>query len=126
MLVAGINYLYRKAMISRNHVNTVAAALIYRKKLHILLFMTILCQGVFIFPDLEYPSFYLPNALAQEDQAEPVACITYDSEENIIKIDCEHANLTDIDNQLKDPDLLNKETENGVWLLKAGVVVGLS
>ena len=78
---------------------------------------------MFIFLDLEYPSIYLPNALAQEDQAEPVTCITYDSDENIIKIDCEHANLTDIDNQLKDPDLLHKETENGVWLLNAGVVV---
>jgi mannuronan 5-epimerase len=123
MLVVGINYLFRKSMVSRNYVNTVATALIYRKKLHILLFMTILCQWVFILTDFEYPSFYLPNALAQEVQAEPVACITYDSEENIIRIDCEHANLTDIDNQLKDPDLLHKETENGVWLLNAGVVV---
>jgi mannuronan 5-epimerase len=124
MLVVGINYLFRKSMVSRNYVNTVATALIYRKKLHILLFMTILCQWVFILTDFEYPSFYLPNALAQEVQAEPVACITYDSEENIIRIDCEHANLTDIDNQLIDPDLLHKETEeNGVWLLNAGVVV---
>jgi parallel beta-helix repeat protein len=83
----------------------------------------ILCQSSFIFPEFGHPSFYFPNALAQQDQAEPVACITHDSEENTIVIDCEHANLTDIDNQLRNPDLLHKETENGVWLLNAGMVI---
>lgn len=100
-----------------------AATILYRKKLHLLLFLTILHQWVLIFPEFEYPSFYLPKGFAQEDQAEPVACITHDSEENTIRIDCEHANLTEIDNQLQDPDLLHKETENGVWLLNAGVVI---
>lgn len=100
-----------------------AATILYRKKLHLLLLLTILHQWVLIFPEFEYPSFYLPKGFAQEDQAENVACITHDSEENTIQIDCEHANLTDIDNQLQDPDLLHKETENGVWLLNAGVVI---
>jgi mannuronan 5-epimerase len=100
-----------------------AATILYTKKLHLLLFLTILYQWALIFPEFEYLSFHLPNALAQQDRAEPVACITHDSEENAIRIDCEHANLTDIDNQLKDPDLLHKETENGVWVLNAGVVI---
>jgi mannuronan 5-epimerase len=38
-------------------------------------------------------------------------------------IDCEHANLTDIDNQLQNPDVLHKETIDGVWLLNAGMVI---
>ncbi|HEU4443312.1 MAG TPA: hypothetical protein VFR94_01425 [Nitrososphaeraceae archaeon] len=99
------------------------ATILYSKKLHLLLFLTILYHLMFILPEFEYPSFYSPNALAQQDQAEPVACITHDSEENTIRIDCEHANLTDIDNQLRNPDLLHKETENGVWLLNAGIVI---
>jgi parallel beta-helix repeat protein len=59
----------------------------------------------------------------------PTACITYDSTENIITITCKSANLTDIDNQLKDPNILHKETttDNGqnkvIWLLNAGMVV---
>jgi parallel beta-helix repeat protein len=50
----------------------------------------------------------------------------YDSEERIITVNCKSANLTDIDNQLKDPDILNKETSNSddaIWLLNAGIVV---
>jgi parallel beta-helix repeat protein len=92
-------------------------------KFNLFLFLMILCQSSFIFPEFGHPSFYFPNALAQQDQAEPVACITHDSEENTIMIDCKHANLTDIDNQLRNPDLLHKETENGVWLLNAGMVI---
>jgi mannuronan 5-epimerase len=32
-------------------------------------------------------------------------------------------NLTDIDNQIRNPDILHKETANGVWLLNAGIIV---
>ena len=99
------------------------ATILFRKKLHLLLYLTIFYQWAFIFSAFEYPSYYLPNGFAQEDRAESVACVTYDSEENTIRIDCEHANLTDIDNQLRNPDLLHKETENGVWLLNAGMVI---
>jgi mannuronan 5-epimerase len=120
----GVSFFARKSILPQISRNILATILTFRKELCLLLlFQTISCQFVLIVADIEYPSIYFRGALAQQDQAEPVACITYDSEENIIKIDCEHANLTDIDNQLKDPDLLHKETENGVWLLNAGVVV---
>jgi poly(beta-D-mannuronate) C5 epimerase len=51
------------------------------------------------------------------------SCITYDSSEKIITITCKSANLTDIDNQLKDPGILHKETTDGTWLLNAGIEV---
>jgi nitrous oxidase accessory protein NosD len=51
------------------------------------------------------------------------SCVTYDSTENTIRISCGFADLTGIDNQLKDPDLLHKETAKGVWLLNTGIVI---
>ena len=52
------------------------------------------------------------------------ACITYDPNENIITITCKSATLTDIDNQLKDPDILQMENiASKVWLLNAGIVI---
>jgi hypothetical protein len=84
--------------------------------------LIISCQWVFISPDFGYHSFYIRNAVAQQDQIERETCITYDTEENTIGINCKHANLTDVYQQVEDPDLLNKET-NGVWLLNAGIVI---
>jgi hypothetical protein len=37
------------------------------------------------------------------------SCVTYNSADNIIRISCGFVDLTDINNQLKDPDLLHKE-----------------
>src|SRR5215216_1993731 len=56
------------------------------------------------------------------------SCIMYDSEERIITVNCKSANLTDIDNQLKDPGILHKETstndnDDTIWLLNANIVV---
>lgn len=52
------------------------------------------------------------------------ACITYDPNDNIITITCKSATLTDIDNQLKDPDILQIENiASKVWLLNAGIVI---
>jgi hypothetical protein len=55
------------------------------------------------------------------------SCITYDSIDNIITISCD-SSLTDIDNQLNDDTILDKEqpqqSDNGVWLLNAGIIVG--
>ena len=52
------------------------------------------------------------------------ACITYDPNENIITITCKSATLTDIDNQVKDPDILQMENiASKVWLLNAGIVI---
>jgi parallel beta-helix repeat protein len=51
------------------------------------------------------------------------SCITYDPENKVIVITCRHATLTDIDNQLKDPDILHRETIDGIWLLNASIVI---
>jgi mannuronan 5-epimerase len=62
----------------------------------------------------------------QIEESSSSGCIMYDSEERIITVNCKSANLTDIDNQLKDPDILHRETSNNddaVWLLNAGIVV---
>src|SRR5215213_11456883 len=60
--------------------------------------------------------------------ASSVPCITYDSTTNFITVTCNSASLTDIDNQLNDNTILDKEqpqqqSNNGVWLLNAGIVV---
>ena len=62
------------------------------------------------------------------------SCITYDSTDNIIRITCNSASLTDIYNQLKDTNALNKENSaantntnaaanDKTWLLNAGIEV---
>jgi mannuronan 5-epimerase len=50
------------------------------------------------------------------------ACITYDPTEKTITITCGSASLTDISNQLKDPNILQKGND-GEWLLNAGIVI---
>jgi poly(beta-D-mannuronate) C5 epimerase len=88
--------------------------------------MIILSQSIFLLPLLNGTPL---SANAQEQQrqllqgTESNSCITYDSTENAIRISCKHTSLTNIDNQLQNPDLLHKETTNGVWLLNAGIVI---
>jgi parallel beta-helix repeat protein len=50
-------------------------------------------------------------------------CITFDTDVNVITITCEQANLTDIDNEIRNPNILHKESIDGVWLLNAGMVI---
>jgi mannuronan 5-epimerase len=50
------------------------------------------------------------------------ACITYGPAEKMITIACGSASLTDVNNQLKDPNILQKGN-NGEWLLNAGITV---
>jgi parallel beta-helix repeat protein len=55
-----------------------------------------------------------------------VPCITYDSSTKVITVTCNSASLTDINNQLNDNTILDKEEQqsnNGVWLLNGGIVV---
>jgi mannuronan 5-epimerase len=54
----------------------------------------------------------------------PSNCITFDSEERIITITCKTSNLSQIDSQLKDADVLRKDgvIERG-WILNAGLTV---
>jgi hypothetical protein len=67
-----------------------------------------------VFPAPETSFLYMQNADAQQQDAGSDLCITYDSTENAIRINCKYINLTDIYNQLQDPDLLHKETTDGV------------
>ena len=72
-----------------------------------------------------------PSALAQ-DASVPLSfstnsnCIEYDSKERIITIMCDSANLTDIHNQLRNSDVLEKAESlpsGQVWLLDAGIII---
>ena len=72
----------------------------------------------------------LPFSYAQQQQrnaaTNSAACISYDSKDNIITITCDSASLTDINYQLNDDTILGKEqqqSDNGVWLLNAGIIV---
>ena len=74
-----------------------------------------------------FHSLYQASSAFGQDQSQQIEssnpCITYDRAEKIIIITCKHTTLTDIDNQLKDPSILHKETYDGIWLLKAGIVI---
>lgn len=52
------------------------------------------------------------------------ACVTFNSEERMITISCKTTNLTQIDNQLKDSDVIHKDAyiDKG-WILNAGITV---
>ena len=82
----------------------------------------------------------LPFSYAQQQEQNAVtnsaACISYDSTDNIITISCGSASLADIDNQIKDANVIHKEENSAVttihsgdhnggavWLLNAGIVV---
>lgn len=70
---------------------------------------------------LSESEIYLSPAQATSSES---SCITYDSSEEIISITCKGANLSGVDHQLKDPDLLRKEVDgDGVWLLNSGIVI---
>ena len=66
------------------------------------------------------------SSFVQIEESSSDGCITYDSEERIITVNCKSANLTDIDNQLKDSRILHKENstnDDTIWLLNADIVV---
>ena len=54
----------------------------------------------------------------------PSNCVTFDSEERIITITCKTSNLSQIDSQLKNPDVLRRDgiADKG-WILNAGLTV---
>jgi mannuronan 5-epimerase len=77
---------------------------------------------------LSFSSLALPIYSSSSNQIKGSSssgtCIMYDSEENTITVNCKSANLTDIDNQLNNPNTLYKENYNDdVWLLNANIVV---
>ena len=109
---------------SRNHGILIVIVPTDKSKLRLLLLLIIFSQLMFVFPASKTTFLYMQNADAQQQQdMESDSCVRYDSTENEIRINCESANLTDIYNQLQDPDLLHKETTDGVWLLNAGIVI---
>jgi len=100
-----------------------------RKLQQAILMIIIICQWIFILPVFQGTLSGIQNADAQQQQqrqqdAESDSCITYDSTENAIRINCKSANLTEVHHQLQDPDLLHKETTDGVWLLNSGITIG--
>ena len=51
-------------------------------------------------------------------------CVTFDSEERMITINCETANLTQIDSQIKNPDVIRKDANiDKGWILNSGITV---
>ncbi|MGB8642756.1 MAG: right-handed parallel beta-helix repeat-containing protein [Nitrososphaeraceae archaeon] len=51
-------------------------------------------------------------------------CVTFDSEERMITINCRTANLTQINSQIKNPDVIRKDANvDKGWLLNAGITI---
>lgn len=51
-------------------------------------------------------------------------CINYDSSQRTVIISCSSANLSDIYNQLNNPNILSKESStSNIWLLNAGLTI---
>jgi mannuronan 5-epimerase len=51
-------------------------------------------------------------------------CVTFDAEERMITINCETANLTQIDSQIKNPDVIHKDANiDKGWILNSGITV---
>jgi len=88
-------------------------------------FRLAICTIFFLsFLSLALPIYFSSSSSNQiKESSSSGSCIMYDSEENTITVNCKSANLTDIDNQLKDPDILHRETYDNVWLLNANIVV---
>ncbi len=70
---------------------------------------------------LIYSSSSSSNQIKESSSSD--SCIMYDSEENTITVNCGSVNLTDIDNQLNNPNILHKESYDDVWLSNANIVV---
>jgi mannuronan 5-epimerase len=104
-------------------------------KLELVISMIIIYQLILFLPALQGTISQIQIAHTQEQQHQQQqqlrqqqgigskTCITFDSTENAIRISCKYTNLTDIDNQLQNPDLLHKQTTDGVWLLNAGIII---
>src|SRR5215210_3478591 len=69
----------------------------------------------------------LPLLSYAQQNKDSTSCIIYDPSDRLITITCGSASLTDIDNQIKDANILHKENngddDDTVWLLNAGVIV---
>src|SRR6266496_2067235 len=52
----------------------------------------------------------------------PANCISYDSSERTITITCKATHLRDIYNQIRDRNILDKQS-NGIWLLNTNLTI---
>ena len=71
-------------------------------------------------------SLYTTSVLASISNpptSESSNCISFDSSERVITVTCKTSTLTDIYNQINDKNIIDKETQDGVWLLNAGIVI---
>jgi parallel beta-helix repeat protein len=51
-------------------------------------------------------------------------CVTFDAEERMITINCETANLTQLDSQINNPDVIRKDANiDKGWILNSGITV---
>ncbi|HET7147192.1 MAG TPA: right-handed parallel beta-helix repeat-containing protein [Candidatus Nitrosopolaris sp.] len=56
--------------------------------------------------------------------SQPNTCINYNTSTRTITINCSSpARLTDIDNKLKDTSVLIKQSSDGIWFLRANIVI---
>lgn len=111
---------FKSSLLARFFFVTPAAIFLDRRKLQQLL-LIISCQWMLIF--LIIGDIFSTVHDASARPPESTLCVSYDSEENKIRINCKYTNLTGIYDQLRDPNLLHKETIDGVWLLNAGIVI---
>jgi mannuronan 5-epimerase len=124
-----IYILHRHRNTVRFKIKAIADAYAGMAKLELVILMIIIGQLAFFLPDFQGTLSEIQIAYAQERQRQQLqgtesnTCITHDSTENVVRISCKNTSLTDIDSQLHDPDILHKETTNGVWLLNAGIVI---
>jgi mannuronan 5-epimerase len=111
--------------IKGNYNNTVQAFAIGKLFTLFLLISVVLYVPSSLHVPIFQSAYYIGNIFGQEQLQQPNfnSCITYDPEEKIITITCKFATLTDIDNKLKDPEILHRETYNNIWLLNAAIVI---
>lgn len=85
--------------------------------------MIVLYQILSFFPVVQDIYSPIQYTSAQQKQPDSVSCMTYDSLENLIIVNCENTNLTGIYNQLKGSALLRRGSTEGVWLLNTSITI---
>jgi len=69
------------------------------------------------------PSSSEGNTIQSSSSSPPAGCINYDPSKRTITVSCGSARLTDIDNKLRDSNLLAKQSPTGTWFLSANLVI---
>ncbi|MDQ3868207.1 MAG: right-handed parallel beta-helix repeat-containing protein [Thermoproteota archaeon] len=113
--------------------STIGLVLLFSSVIMLVVIVVVVLSISVLLPlPFSYAQQQLKNAAATTNSAP--SCITYESTDNIITINCGSARLTDIDNQIRDTNVIHKEEDTttttaegdhrgGVWVLNAGIVV---